>query len=147
MFRTVKRLFRRGGLPARRPRPRGPEFAALEDRMLLSSTGGLFKINTKTDQAQYEPATASSAGGRSVVVWTDQWSGSDTDIRAQVFKDGVKWGGEILVAWTSKPEHSPAVAMDSSGNFTVVWVEDYSPTDKDIKGAHFTADGAYVGGL
>jgi hypothetical protein len=115
--------------------------------MLLTSFGGPnFLVNSKTSLKQYESATASSANGSSVAVWTDQYSTSDTDIKAQLFDpSGNKVGGEIWVAYTSNNEHSPTVGMDSNGNFVVAWVEDVSGTNKDIYAARFTASGAYAG--
>src|SRR5262245_14747122 len=73
----------------RRPLSARPACEALEDRNLLSLNAGESQVNTREVNDQYASANASSANGRSVVVWTDEWSSSDTDIYAQIYD---RWG-------------------------------------------------------
>ena len=56
-------------------------------------------VNTTTRNAQFDSDNASSANGSSVVVWTDTFSPTDHDIRAQRFNaSGGKVGPEIVVS-------------------------------------------------
>src|SRR5205823_3506576 len=144
LFTPLARLLglrpRRGGRPAARPpAPSRLTCEALERREVLS-TFGQFHVNTNTQDLQYDSASASSASGRSVVVWRHNYSPSDIDIHAQIYNaDGSPFGGEIVVADTSKNEYSPSVAMDAAGNFVVTWMLQYSSTDVDIQAALFSA--------
>src|SRR5262249_59792110 len=94
-------------------------------RQLLSLSPTAIPVNTFTAGRQFESDTASSAAG-SVVVWTtDVTTGAQHDIRAQMFKpDGTKKGSEILVNLPHDArfdESAPKVAMNSNGEFVVVW--------------------------
>jgi hypothetical protein len=135
----------RRGKPCR-PRRCHLEIEVLEDRLTPSRSGLEFSVNTEYLKNQYESANASSLNGRSVVVWTHRFSSTDTDIRAQVYDDaGNRVGSEIHVANGTKNESQPAVAMNGRGDFVVVWTEDYTSSDKDIKAARFAADGTKLG--
>src|SRR5262249_27230835 len=70
-------------------------------------------INTRTVNNQVESATAGTTSGQSVVVWTDEPSPSDSDVRAQVYDaQHRKVGREIVVGRGPALQHQPAVAMD-----------------------------------
>src|SRR5262249_16288526 len=85
--------------------------AALEDRTVPSVFGPEIHVNTRTINNQSQAATASSLNGRSVVVWTDCFSSTDRDIRAQIFDSaGRRVGREIIVAFSTRNEYDPAVA-------------------------------------
>src|SRR3954447_17600241 len=104
----------------RRTRNR-PRLEALEGRQLMS-LGAEFTatVNTTTRNAQFESANASSSNGSSVVVWTDTFSSTDHDIRAQRYNSaGQKTGPEIVVSSSGFDERTPAVAMDAHGDFVV----------------------------
>src|SRR5436305_142931 len=111
--------------PRARDRKRRPSLESLEGRQLMS-LGAEFigPVNATTRNAQFESDNASSAGGASVVVWTDTFSSTDHDIRAQRYNSfGTKTGPEIVVSASGLDEGSPAVAMDGQGRFTVSWVQ------------------------
>src|SRR5437763_16694947 len=82
-----------------RHRKRRPSVEALEGRQLMSiGPEFIAPINTTTRNAQFHSDNASASGGSSVVVWTDTFSSSDHDIRAQRFNSfGGKTGPEIVV--------------------------------------------------
>lgn len=153
MFSFFRRTFRQwstGKSPkaadARRPSLR-PQWDCLEDRLVLSLAGPEIFVNTNRVGAQQQAATATASNGNSVVVWTEVKGRSDRDVKAQRFDAaGLKLGGEIVVASGRNPQHSPSVAVDAVGNFVVVWTHDWSPTDKDIHAARFSASGARIGG-
>lgn len=98
-------------------------------------------VNSRTVNNQVESASASTTTGRSVVVWTDQPSPSASDIRAQVYDaQHKKLGREIVVASGSALQHQPAVAMDVSGNFVVVWTEEVNG-NQDVLAQRFSPTG------
>jgi hypothetical protein len=80
-------------LRARRPRRYLPGLDALEGRMVLSLVSHEFGVNSTIRNAQFESDNASSSNGMSVVVWTDTYSNSDHDIRAQLFDANGEKGG------------------------------------------------------
>jgi hypothetical protein len=80
----------------------------------------------------------------SVAVWTHQCSVSDTDVLAQLYQsNGEPIGQEIQVAQTPRNEHSPAVAMDATGNFVVVYIEDYGAGKYPVV-KRFSSTGAFL---
>lgn len=119
---------------------------SLEDRMLLSLTGGEFLVNSTLSRVQHSAVSASSSNGRSVVVWVEEKSSTDADIKAQIYDAaGRKVGKEIQVTNTKERESEPTVAMDSKGNFVVAWTYDFLPGDKDVRAARFSSTGARLG--
>jgi hypothetical protein len=90
---------------------------------------------------------AVDAGGNFVVVWQDYRSGTNWDIYARRFNAaGIPQGASFLV--NDDPAGSfhdnPQVAMDASGNFVVVWVDQRNP-DLDIYGQRYDAAGNPLG--
>src|SRR5262249_61236406 len=83
------------------PRRQQPGLEALEGRQLMS-LGSEFLANTTTRNNQFESDNASAANGISVAVWTDTFSNTDHDIRAQMFNaNGTLRGPEIVVEGSS----------------------------------------------
>jgi hypothetical protein len=106
-------------------------------------------INTITSNAQMMSDTASqpAANGKTVHVWVHKVSADNTDIRAQIYNgSGSKVGGEIVVASSVRYELDPAVAVDLQGNFVVVWTDQVSSSNVDIKARRFSSSGAALGG-
>jgi len=131
---------------AQAPPVRRLECEALEARNLLSLSSTQLLVNTTKLHPQNQPAVASSSIGRSVVVWTDNKSSIDKDIKAQVYDStGHKVGREITITGTRNNEYNPTVAMDALGNFVVVWAIDFFGSDKDLWGARFRSDGTRIG--
>src|SRR3954470_17812562 len=108
-----------------RSRQSRPSLESLEGRQMMSvGPEFLAPINTTTRNNQYNSDNASSNNGTSVVVWTDQFSSTDRDIRAQRFdRFGARLGPEIVVSFSSLDEDQPHVAMDSRGGFVVSWTQ------------------------
>ncbi len=81
-------------------------------------------MNTTTVGNQFDASVAMDADGDFVVVWEGNGVGDNAGVFAQRFNAlGRKVGGEFLVntANTTNQQGSPAVAMDSYGNFVIVW--------------------------
>ena len=105
-------------------------------------------VNTTTHNIQIDSDNASSANGSSVVVWTDTFSDTDHDIRAQLFNAaGAKVGPEIAVSLSTLDENSPAVAMDSHGNFVVSWTQIQPSGDTNVVAQRFSSAGSRQGAL
>jgi hypothetical protein len=99
----------------------------LEQRQLLSSAvraGTEFQVNTYTTASQRNAAVAMDADGDYVVTW--QSTNQDTSgygVYAQRYNAaGVAQGSEFQVhTVTANSQGSPAIAMDSDGDFVIVW--------------------------
>jgi len=113
--------------------------------------GGVFQVNTYTTGFQNYPAVARNAAGQFVVSWVnDGEDGSDGGISAQRYdQTGTKVGGEFLVnTYTTGRQSSPAVGIDSSGGFVVVW-QGAGGEDGDgygVFGRRYDASGTALGG-
>lgn len=87
-------------------------------------------VNGKGDGDQLRPRVAMSPGGSWVAVWEDDSSPDDGagnfDIMMRGFAPGgcVGFSDRLVNANSAGHQQSPAVAMDSAGNFVVVWVDD-----------------------
>lgn len=92
-----------------------------------TKVGSAFLVNTVVVGNQSNPAVAMDSTGNFVVVWQgDSQDAVDADghgIYAQRYdRDGNPQGSEFLVNSTTAGDQSkPAIAMDSAGNFVVVW--------------------------
>jgi hypothetical protein len=117
--------------------------------------GAQFQVNTYTTDYQFFASVAIAAGGDFVVVWASDGSG-DTDtsglsIQGQRFDvDGIEIGGEFQInTHTPFKQNLPEVALNSKGDFVVVWESvGSSDTDTDgysIQGQRFDAAGGELG--
>ena len=102
-----------------------PRCEGLERRRLLSLSppGPEFQVNTYTSASQYTPSVAMEPTGDFVVVWISPQDGSGYGVYAQRYNAaGVPQGGEFRVnTHTTDAQQAPNVAMDSHGNFVIVW--------------------------
>lgn len=122
---------------------------SLEGRQLLS-LGSEFAgtINTTTRNGQFGADNATRADGSSVVVWTDTFSSTDHDIRAQRINSlGAKVGPEIVVSGSPLDESSPAVAMNDQGQFVVTWAQKLSNGDTNVVAREYDPNGNAVGNI
>ncbi len=80
-------------------------------------------VNTNTTGRQDSPAVATDADGNHVVAWVSYAAGAAGDVMAQLFdKTGQTIGREFTVnSFATGSQIDPDVAMDSYGNFVVVW--------------------------
>lgn len=89
-----------------------------------------FQVNTYTSGRQNNPAIAMDDDGNFVIVWTSSGQdGSSGGVFAQRFlASGVPQGSEFQVnTYTTGNQYSPAVAMDSDGDFTITWSSSQDP--------------------
>ena len=128
-----------GAARAQEPLPRGDEF----------------QVNSYTTNNQSRPEVATDADGNFVVVWQSRGSfGTDTDyssIQGQRYDaEGNPFGGEFQVnSYTTGRQKNPDVAMDTQGDFVVIWRSPGSfGTDSSgysVQGQRYDASGAPVG--
>jgi hypothetical protein len=109
-----------------------------------------FQVNTYTSGAQTNAAIAVRSSGSFVVVWeSQQQDGQGMGIYGQRFDSaGVAEGPEFRVnTSTLGDQRFPAVAMDGTGRFFVVWSSDVYTGDDfySIVGQRFDALGARLG--
>jgi ureidoglycolate hydrolase len=109
-----------------------------------------FQINTYTTNLQFDPAVAMDSDGDFVVVWTS--FGSDNDaapnsVQGQRYNSaGVPQGNQFQVnSYTTGSQHDPAVALDSDGDFVVVWQSKGSPgndnDDHSVQAQRYNSSG------
>ncbi len=115
------------------------------------AVGGNVRVNTLTTNVQEYASVAVSPGGAFVVVWESEAQDGTLDgVYAQRYDAaGAVQGGEFRVNTTiGGDEQNVAVAIDTAGNFVVVW--DASTSDPGsntgIYGQRYNAAGAAQGG-
>ena len=114
------------------------------------ASGSEFRANTDPTLQlhQLRPAVASDAAGNYVVAWEGTGTGDDGGIFAQRYSAaGNPLGGQQLVnATTANSQSRPAVAMDSSGDFVVVWTSNgQDGSNYGVYGRRFDAAGVPQG--
>jgi hypothetical protein len=111
--------------------------------------GPEFRVNTYTTSYQFGRSVAVSSLGDFVVVWNSYTQdGSSWGVFGQRYAtSGKPLGPEFRVnAYTTGTQHFPAVALDSAGNFVVVWhgyAQDGSA--RGIFGQRYAAAGSPLG--
>ncbi len=89
--------------------------------------GGNFLVNDfETYTSQYDPSVAMDDSGNFVVIWTDSRNDYNENIFAQLYNSSGQIRGDNFPVGSvqdSIGRDSPAVAMNSSGDFVVTWRE------------------------
>ena len=83
-----------------------------------------FQVNTYTQDSQSDPFVAMDAIGNFIIVWhSEGQDGSGLGIYAQQYAaDGTPLGTEFQVnTYTQEHQGFPSVAMNTTGNFIIVW--------------------------
>jgi len=103
-------------------------------------------VNTLRGNTNGAPAVAMSPSGELVVAWETSLHGS-YEIRARRFDPhGVALGEPIAVnTVTASSQRFPAVAMDATGNFVVVWRSNVGGSF-EVRAQRFSAAGEAEGG-
>jgi len=109
--------------------------------------GGEFLVNTTTAGDQKEASVAMDTSGRFVIAW-EGVDANKKGVYAQRYDaGGVAQGGEFLVnTFTAGDQKEPAVAIDGSGKFTIVWESKNQDGDKSgIYGQRYDVNGVAEG--
>ncbi|MFL5729000.1 MAG: hypothetical protein ACJ75J_05875 [Cytophagaceae bacterium] len=86
--------------------------------------GAEFKVNTRTKDDQTNPAIAMNNTGDFAITWQSEGEDGDRQgIVAQKFDSKGNWVGPnfIVNSYTKTDQKNPQIAMDSIGNFVIVW--------------------------
>jgi len=120
--------------------------------IFASASGTEFQVNTRPAYDQTYADIATDANGNFVVIWTSYYSSGNksNEIRGRRFAaDGSPINANEFEINTIEAgnQKEPAVAMDSSGNFVVVWqgpqaIED---ANEDIFAQRFEPNGQPIG--
>ncbi|MGA1980791.1 MAG: hypothetical protein ABSG99_09580 [Sedimentisphaerales bacterium] len=119
--------------------------------IFASAPGTDFQVNTRTSNNQTDADIAMDANGNFVVVWTSYGQdGSSNGIFGRRFDSNCSpMCDEFQInTTTSGNQKEPAVAMDSSGDFVVVWQgpQAIGDTNEDIFAQRFDANGQSLAG-
>jgi hypothetical protein len=114
--------------------------------------GGEFQVNTYTTHVQRFPAVAAGAAGTFVVVWQSQFQEPGGVSGYGIFgrrydATGAPTGGEFQInTYTTDQQERPRVAMDTAGNFVVVWQSfALDASGRAVVGQRYDAAGAPQG--
>jgi hypothetical protein len=129
----------------------GPDNGVFGQR--YASAGGLlgseFPVNTFTTNNQDHPSVAADSSGNFVVVWQSPLQdGSGGGVFGQRYaSSGSALGPEFRVnTYTTGEQRFPSVAVDTSGNFVIVW--DSATQDgsgESVFGQRYAGSGAPLG--
>ncbi len=118
-----------------------------------TAVGSEFLVNETTTYDQEQARVAMDAGGNFVIVWDSNHGSSGSyldDVYAQRYDStGTKIGSNFVVNTTTAQDQDQAdVAMDSAGNFVVVWQSERSAGSStySIYGQRYNASGVAQGG-
>jgi len=111
--------------------------------------GPEFRVNSYTTGGQFSPSVAANALGDFVVVWMSSGQdGSSYGVFAQRYaSSGTPLGPELRVnSYTTNGQSNPSVAVDSSGNFVVVWASNAQDgSSYGVFGQRYASAGATLG--
>ncbi|MFG0254274.1 MAG: PKD domain-containing protein, partial [Rhodopirellula sp. JB053] len=111
----------------------------------VALTGEILVNQTTSDDQQWARVDAADDGSF-VVTWTLVDEGTPVDVYARRFgADGTALGNEFVVnTYTSGEQHNSSIAVNSSGEFIIVW-EGEGQTDNDgIFYRRFNSDGTAI---
>jgi len=113
-----------------------------------SSGTPLGEFGTTTFMGPTLPVVAADSSGNFVVVWTEPYYRSTRNIFGQRFdSSGAHLGSKFLVnTFTPGNQTAPAVAVDSTGNFVVVWSGDGSGDSYGVFAQRYASSGMPLGG-
>lgn len=102
--------------------------------------GGVITVASGAEN-QYSPTVAINAAGQFAVAWTIDFSTTDTDVHATLFRaDGSRVKDDFGVATSWKREYDPSVGIDARGDFTVSYTYQFASDDTDVKAVQFDAN-------
>ncbi|MHC4533615.1 MAG: hypothetical protein ACYS6K_06665 [Planctomycetota bacterium] len=105
--------------------------------------GGEFRVNTNANDKQLCPRASMNNDSGFFIVWESvnvPEEGKKTICSQLYDSNGLKIGTEFVVNDGTSDGRYPDVAMDSQGNFAVVWMQDKS--SNSIMGRLYNADGS-----
>jgi hypothetical protein len=108
--------------------------------------GSEFQVNTTTQFGQQYASVAMDTNGNFVIVWTSGGSGNSSVFARRYNSAGVAQSGEITV-YTGNSQHNwSSVAMNTNGDFVVVWTVQIAASTYHVYAQRFNAAGTPQGG-
>lgn len=127
----------------------GAVFSSSAVQAQFATVGSEFLVNTYTTSAQQSSSIAIDSDGDFVLVWESEKDGSIFGVYGQRYNaSGIAQGSEFQVnTYTTSVQGKPSVAMDSDGDFVVVW-QSYNQDGNGygIYGQRYNASGITQGG-
>ena len=104
-----------------------------------------FQANSQDEGNQYQPDVDQNGDGSFVVVWNESY-GSES-IKGRRYDSGGSSSGFVASSGTTYVTYpsAPAVAIDSTGSFVVVWGSGSSYDNRRVIGRSFDSSGVAVG--
>jgi len=94
---------------------------------------------------QYTPTVAVNAAGQFVVAWVIDFTSTDRDIHATLFRANfTRVRNDLPVAWSYKSEFTPKAGIDARGNFDVSYTLKFGSSDTDVKVGMFNSSGTFL---
>jgi hypothetical protein len=94
---------------------------------------------------QYTPTVAVNAAGQFVVAWVIDFTSTDRDIHATLFRSNLtRVRNDFPVAWSYKSEYTPKAGIDARGNFDVSYTLKFGSSDTDVKAGMFNSSGTFL---
>jgi hypothetical protein len=109
--------------------------------------GSEFRVNQTTTGEQNAPMAAMDSSGNFVIAWDSPSIGDDVYIRRYDAAGSALSGETMINSSTANDQDFAAIAMNSSGDFVVVWTHevDAAGTDTSIMAQRFNASGVAQG--
>jgi hypothetical protein len=112
-----------------------------------AQVGTEFQVNTFTSGHQENPAVAVDPAGDFVVVWEGPYAGDHAIFGQRFDSTGATVGTEFIASTVGhRLKEKAQVAMDATGNFTVVWENhDFDGSGEGVAAQRYDNTGAPVG--
>ena len=110
-----------------------------------AKVGGEFHVNSYIPKVQGNASVAAETNGDFVIVWDSRGDPDNTvGVRAQRYTSaGAALGGEFAVnTYTTGAQYQATMAMDSDGDFVVVWVGNKPGGYTEIFAQRFSSNGS-----
>ncbi|MEZ0371343.1 MAG: hypothetical protein ACAI44_19770 [Candidatus Sericytochromatia bacterium] len=110
--------------------------------------GSEFLVNLSISSNQVDPSVATDDQGNFVITWASPQNGIFRVLARQYDNTGTPVSGEIAVdSQTGFEQLRPRVAMDSDGDFVIVWFDsEQDGSQRGVYARRFTSEGGPVGG-
>jgi hypothetical protein len=113
-----------------------------------AAAGVNFRVNIHPPLAgQIRPAVAKGPGGGFLAAWEDYRNSAYPDIYARVYDSaGTAAEDDFKANYenNTNAQYNPTIAMDSSGNFVISWIDRRGGTSYDIYAQRYSSSGAAV---
>jgi DNA-binding transcriptional regulator of glucitol operon len=113
-----------------------------------AAAGSEFRVNTFTNDNQFEPAITTLADGGFVVTWTSLFQVGSYSVYAQRYDaSGAVQGDEFQInTYTFGPQKEPAITTLTDASFVVAWTSTFQDGSLDgVYARHYSSSGIALG--